>query len=109
MEGFWTVVFQAAGGGTGGGVAIFRDGKILGGDSAYQYQGTYQLDSDQLRATVQVRSFIPNVPTVFGNTPNFTLQLEGRVKNGTGEAQGQVVGAPQLRIGIRLTKQASLN
>jgi hypothetical protein len=108
MEGFWTAAFQGPGG-MGGGVAIFRDGQVLGGDSAYRYQGTYELDGDQLRGTVQVTRFLQGVPSVFGNLPNFVLQLQGRVANGSAEARGQLVGNPQLQITIRLTKQMNLN
>jgi hypothetical protein len=108
MDGFWTAVFQSAGG-AGGGVAVFRNGQVLGGDSAYQYQGTYQVEGGQLQGTVQVSRFLQGVQSVFGNLPNFTLQLQGRVTNGSADVRGQVVGNPQLQIGIRLTKQANLN
>jgi hypothetical protein len=108
MEGFWTVEFHAAGG-MGGGVAVFRNGQVLGGDSGYQYRGTYDVRGDQLRGTVQVSRFLQGVPSVFGNLPNFTLQLEGRVANGSAEARGQIVGNPQQQIRIRLTKQLDLN
>jgi hypothetical protein len=108
MDGLWTAVFQAAGG-VGGGVAVFRNGQVVGGDSAYLYEGDYQVSGDQLRGTIRVRNFLSGVQSVFGNVPNFTLQLEGRVTNSSAEVRGQVVGNPQLQIGIRLTKQLNLN
>ena len=53
MEGLWTAEFGSSAGTFGGGVAIFRDGKILGGDGTYYYIGEYSLAGNTLRATLR--------------------------------------------------------
>jgi hypothetical protein len=43
MNGLWTVEFGSNTGISGGGVAVLRDGAILGGDSTHYYVGEYEL------------------------------------------------------------------
>ena len=43
MDGLWTVEFGSSTGMFGGGVAVFREGKIPGGDGLYYYVGQYSL------------------------------------------------------------------
>jgi len=51
VDGFWIVQFEGLQGG-GGGVAVLTKGQVFGGDSAYTYTGTYQMD----QATLKVES-----------------------------------------------------
>jgi hypothetical protein len=48
--------------GNGGGVAVFINGKILGGDTGYTYEGTYALQGNIVTAFVRVANFLANVP-----------------------------------------------
>jgi hypothetical protein len=40
VSGLWTVQFEAMGN-RGAGVAVFTNGKVLGGDSGFTYTGTF--------------------------------------------------------------------
>jgi hypothetical protein len=53
MEGLWYAHFTA-GAAHGDGLAVLRDGEILGGDPAHTYSGTYQSDGNHLYANVRV-------------------------------------------------------
>jgi hypothetical protein len=56
-----------------GGVAVFINGKILGGDTGYTYEGTYALQRNTVTALVRVTNFlasVPNVLSVVGATPS---------------------------------------
>ncbi|MFZ0564190.1 MAG: GrlR family regulatory protein, partial [Terriglobales bacterium] len=58
IDGLWTVEFASSIGSFGGGVTVFKDGKISGGDNTYFYLGEYQITGASFRATLRVAPFI---------------------------------------------------
>lgn len=108
MDGFWTAEFGSSAGVFGGGVAVFQNGKIMGGDGGYFYLGEYTLSGSSFNATIEVQPFIKNYQSVFKTMDQkLTLDLAGSLQ-GTDEAiaQGQPRGMPQLNFGVKLTKRA---
>lgn len=107
MEGLWTAEFGSSTGMFGGGVAVFRGGKILGGDSLYYYTGEYTLTGKELRATLSIFPFIAGARNVFGTTGQLILELTGSlVGPGEATAQGHPSGMPGLKFGVKLRKRA---
>ncbi|MFP5227746.1 MAG: hypothetical protein ACLGXA_08935 [Acidobacteriota bacterium] len=53
MQGLWIAHFNA-GPAHGNGIAVLRDGEVLGGDFAHTWIGTYQEEGKQLYARVRV-------------------------------------------------------
>ncbi len=47
IEGLWAVQYVGIQG-NGGGVVVFIDGKVLGGDTGYTYVGTYTVRNETL-------------------------------------------------------------
>jgi len=108
MEGFWTAEFGSATGIFGGGVAIFRDGKVLGGDGGYFYHGEYTIRGNTLQATIEVDPFIENYRSAFGTVnQKLTLDLVGTLQDADhAVAQGHPKGMPHLAFGVKLTRRA---
>jgi hypothetical protein len=108
MDGLWTAEFGSSTGMFGGGAAVFREGKILGGDATYYYVGEYTLDGNTFRATLRVFPFIEGATSVFMTVGrDVTLDLAGSLTDdGRAIAQGQPREMPTLRFGIKLTKRA---
>jgi len=108
IDGLWTAEFGSSVGVFGGGVAVFKDGRILGGDGGYFYLGDYQVTGNSLRATINVFPFIEDYESAFKTVGrNFTLDLEGSlIDDKTATAQGQPREMPGLRLGVKLTKRA---
>lgn|SRR5690348_1631847 len=107
MNGLWTAEFGSSTGIFGGGVAVFWDGKIMGGDATYYYLGEYTLNGNSLRATLRVSPFIEGAESVFKTVGrDLTLDLEGSL---TGEsraiAQGHPRDMPNLNFGVKLVKR----
>jgi hypothetical protein len=48
IDGLWTAEFGSSLGSFGGGVAIFQNGKISGGDGTYFYVGNYKIQGKEL-------------------------------------------------------------
>ncbi len=107
IDGLWTAEFGSSTGIFGGGVAVLKDGRVLGGDAGYFYVGEYHLTERIFRATIEVQPFIAGYESVF-KTANqkFTLVLDGSLLDDTHiTAQGHTKEMPQLSFGAKLTKR----
>jgi hypothetical protein len=107
MDGLWTAEFGSTAGTFAGGVAVFQNGRILGGDGTYFYLGKYTIKGQQFEATLKSSPFIEGARSVFNTTgQDLTLQLTGSL---TGEhqalAQGSAKEVPALKFAVRLTKR----
>ena len=104
----WTAEFGSSTGMFGGGVAVFLDGRILGGDGDYYYIGEYSLHGNSFQATVRVFPFIEGAESVFKTVGrDLTLELQGSLTDEThATAQGQPREMPHLKFGVKLTKRA---
>ncbi len=107
MEGLWTAEFGSSIGIFGGGAVVFRDGRIMGGDSTYYYTGEYSLRGNTLNITLTVSPFIEGAESVFKTVGReFTLDLVGSlIGQGRAIAQGHPRGMPELNFGVKLTKR----
>lgn len=107
MEGLWTAEFGSSAGMFGSGVAVFRDGKILGGDNTYFYIGEYTLNGNTFVATLRISPFIEGAESVFKTKGrDLTLELVGAITtDGRATAQGHPKGMPELRFGATLIRR----
>lgn len=107
MDGLWTAEFGSSTGIFGGGVAVFWDGNIWGGDATYYYIGEYTLSGDTLTATLRIFPFIEGAESVFKTLGrDLTLDLVGSLTGeGRAIAQGHPRGMPELNFGVKLTKR----
>jgi hypothetical protein len=111
MEGLWTIEFGSSEGVYGGGVVVFADGKLMGGDSGYYYSGSYEVSDENLfTATLRVKPFIEDYPSVFNTLrKDFTLNLSGRIKDADHAiAQGNPEEMPQMDLGVVLTRRETV-
>ncbi len=109
MNGLWTVEFGSSAGIFGGGVAVFSDGRVLGGDSGYYYTGSYQVQQDgSFSAELVVTPFIPGIQSVFRTVGHpLKLHLIGTFTDANHAiAQGQAPDIPNIRFGAKLAKRA---
>jgi len=108
MDGLWTAEFGSSTGIFGGGVAVFRDGKVWGGDATYYYIGEYTLNGNTLTATLKIFPFIEGAESVFKTVGrDLTLDLVGSLTSkDQAIAQGHPRGTPDLNFGAKLTRRA---
>src|ERR1700733_9912883 len=108
VEGFWIVQYEGMKG-NGGGVAMFIKGQVFGGDTGYTYLGSYQAQGDSVKASVKVRNFLPNIPSVLGVVGDFELNIEGTFTGDVVRATGSLSKEQQsVGIALKLTKVADL-
>ncbi len=107
MNGLWTAEFGSSTGMFGGGVLVFRDGQIWGGDGSYFYVGEYKLKGKDFEATVKVSPFLEGAESVFRTVGrDLILELTGSMTvDGWAIAQGSPKGQPHLKLGVKLTRR----
>ena len=57
MNGLWIAHFNA-GAAHGNGIAVFREGEILGGDFGHTWTGTYEEEGPHLYARIRVAPYV---------------------------------------------------
>ncbi len=107
MNGLWTAEFGSTTGMFGSGVAVFLDGKIMGGDNLYYYMGEYRLHGNAFEAILRISPFIGGAESVFKTVgQDLTLELAGSLAGeGRATAQGHPKEMPHLKFGVTLTKR----
>lgn len=106
VQGLWIVQYEGIQGG-GGGVAVFVNGKVLGGDMGYTYVGSYSEQDGGILAHVRVSNFLPGIPNVLGLNRDFDLQIKAPLTGNTIQGSASVVGHPGA-VAVKLTKKAGL-
>ncbi|HUH62205.1 MAG TPA: GrlR family regulatory protein [Terracidiphilus sp.] len=104
MEGLWYAHFKA-GPVQGDGMAVLRQGEILGGDPLHTYSGSYQSDGSLLYANVRVSPYTAGpAPTDIERPIDFFLQgsIEGKTANIAGHADNK----PELAVTVELHRAA---
>jgi type III secretion system (T3SS) negative regulator GrlR len=101
--GIYAVKFSAVGSyNFGEGLAVFKDGKVNGGDLGYFYRGSYEISDSRITARLKAKRYNPAIPSIFGSFPEFDLDLAGHIPSDGSlfHIEGNVVQNPQLRIVI---------
>jgi|ERR1039457_2322339 hypothetical protein len=107
LEGLWIVQYEGTQG-EGAGVVVFVQGRVLGGDLGYTYEGNYVIKDNWIAASVRVANFLPNIASVLGTVGDFDLELKAPIKENVFHATMSVVGRPGVSIVAKLTKKANL-
>lgn len=107
MEGLWTAEFGTSTGGFGGGVAVFRDGRVLGGDATYFYVGEYTFNGKDFEATLKSSPFIKGAESVFKTTgQDLTLEISGSlIDQDHAIGRGYPRGMESLNFAVKLTRR----
>jgi hypothetical protein len=87
--------------GDGTGVVTLSDGTITGGDSFFEYTGSYEQDGDRLIATVRTRRLYDGPPAVFG-IDEVVLKLEGSCRGEMAVCAGTAEQAPGVSFEVTL-------
>ena len=108
MDGLWTAEFGTSTGGFGGGVVVFRDGKVLGGDATYFYVGEYKFKGKDFEARLKSSPFVKGAESVFKTTgQDLTLEITGSlIDQDHAIGQGYPRGMENLGFAVKLTKRA---
>jgi hypothetical protein len=87
--------------GDGTAIVTLSDGTITGGDSFFEYSGSYEQNGDRLTATVRTRRVCDGPPSVFG-IGEVVLKLEGRLQGEMVVCAGTAEQAPGVSVEVTL-------
>jgi hypothetical protein len=107
VDGLWIVQYEGTQG-EDAGVVVLTQGRLLGGDNGYTYEGNYVIKDNWIAASIHVANFRPNIPSVLGFVGDFDLQMRAPVSENIIQATLGLVGQPEMSIAARLTKKADL-
>jgi hypothetical protein len=107
VDGLWIVQYEGTQG-EGAGVVVLVNGRVLGGDYGYTYEGNYVVKDGWIAISVHCANFLPNVPTVLGVVADFDFEMRAPITDRTVQGTLSVVGKPELAVAVRLTKRADL-
>ena len=111
IEGLWAVGFGSYLENASG-VAVFKSGRVLGGDNAWYYAGVYQVDGKVVRAQVRIEHYDLDLETVTGHRPGerFDIDIVGDLQGDDRiNAHGDVVGDTRQQIEIRMRRLADFS
>jgi hypothetical protein len=99
-QGIYHVKFSSSLGAMGEGLAVFKDGKVNGGDQGYLYIGSYAVNGSNVTAQLKIKRWNPAWVSIIGNINEFNLALTGSFSNDTFSVKGTSPAIPQAQIEI---------
>ncbi len=107
IEGLWIVQYEGTQGGDGG-VVVFVNGQVIGGDNAYVYTGKYQADEKNISARILVRNFNPQIQNVLGIKGDYELAFTGTITGPVIKASASLINQQGPGLVAKLTKVTDL-
>lgn len=107
VDGFWILQIKTPQY-TSGGVCVFINGKIFGGDNGFTWVGTYAGDDRLIKARLHVHNFDPAIQSVLGIPGDYEMHFSGSVQGDTITGTAMLANQPQHSLGVQLTKRANL-
>jgi hypothetical protein len=104
VNGLWTMKIQTNTWKTAFGVAVFANGKILGGDSGHYYAGTYSLQGETLTGEVKVTSYSGVISSLFGSSAA-TIKVKGKTEGTAFLLSGHMAQQPSVTVTIKGNKR----
>ena len=100
IEALWSIEFQSNLGLLGSGVAVFETGRVLGGDSAFMYAGSYEISNGIINSKIKVTKYsdTSNMQSVMGQLNVFNLNLSGNVDASSIVLTGNMVENQDIQI-----------
>jgi hypothetical protein len=106
VDGFWILQIETPQM-TSGGVCVFINGKIFGGDNGFTWVGSYTGD-ELIKGRVHVHNFDPAIQSVLGVPGDYEMHFSGNVQGDNITGTAMIAGQPQNSFGVRLIKRANL-
>jgi hypothetical protein len=93
---------------TTGGVVVFINEKIFGGDDGFTWVGTYRSDGRSIRGRVHVENFDPEIKSVLGVEGAYDMHFSGTIEGDSITGTAMIANQPQHSLALRIVKRANL-
>jgi glyoxylase-like metal-dependent hydrolase (beta-lactamase superfamily II) len=104
-KGLWAITFETPEGHTSGGVVIFDEAHLYGGDAGFYYFGTYTTNPKDgtLIGEVEVRRHDLSAVFILPAPHGGTLQMSGKLTQPVASLKAYLLQYPQQTLTIRCT------
>jgi|HubBroStandDraft_6_1064221.scaffolds.fasta_scaffold159939_2 T3SS negative regulator,GrlR len=106
LNGLWSGRFEAMGK-SGAGVAVFVGGKILGGDSAFIWSGTYQEQGEKLTTDIHVKRYDLSMESIFG-VNEYNLHVDAKIEGDKITGTGTSPALHGIKLNVTLIKRVGV-
>ena len=107
LEGFWILKILPPPVASGG-VILFMNGKVFGGDSGFTWVGVYTVNDRLLKARVRVHNFDTDIKSVLGVEGDYDMHFSGTLDGTLITGTAMVANQPQHSLAIRIEKYSEL-
>lgn len=107
VDGFWILRIENPQNASGG-VVLFINGKVFGGDNGFTWVGSYQSDGRVVKGRLHVENFDPAIPSILGVPGDYDMDFSGNIQGDTIMGTAMLAKQPQHSLGVRLMKKANL-
>jgi hypothetical protein len=107
LDGLWILTIQPPPVTTGG-IVVFVNGKIFGGDNGFTWVGTFAEKGGLVKGRVTVHNFDPDIKSVLEVDGDYEMYISGTVQGDTITGTAMIAQQPQHSLSIRLVKRANL-
>ena len=109
IEALWSVEFANNFGAVATGIAVFSDGRVLGGSSYYYIGGYSMADGNAVSADIAVVHYAGPYSRAFDHLHRFRVRLQGVVQKWRFSASGHILGDPSERVQLRFRWLADIS
>jgi hypothetical protein len=107
IEGLWILQIQPPPVTTGG-VVVFVNGKVFGGDNGFSWVGTYSCTGNLIKGRIHVHNFDPEIQSVLSVPGDYDMHFSGNIQGDVITGTAMIANQPQHSLAIRLEKRAPL-
>ena len=110
IEALWSAEFKIPNGSNfGSGIAVFENGKVLGGDSSFTWIGNYDIKDGVISGPLRIKRYSHSIqlPSISG-LDDYVLDVVGNINAERMELSGTSKQIPGFQLNIELIRRAEL-
>ena len=110
VDALWTIEFETASRWTNGGVVVLQRDRLLGGDGAYYFIGTYRVTGDALTADLHATHYHGQLISAYGDPAReLDVTIEAEVAKDAQTISGQAMRSGYPAINLRMKRRAEIH
>jgi hypothetical protein len=109
VDALWTIEFETASRWTNGGVVVLQRERVLGGDNAYYFTGTYRVQGATLSASLHATHFHGQLISAYGDSAReIDVAIEAEVAGDGQTISGRAMRSGYPTLNLRMQRRADI-
>ena len=106
-EALWSIEFVDNKEHHGGGIAVFQNKRVLGGNNGFTYIGSYAMHGPEILINVHIKRFNDEVPGIYKD--EFDITFKGRYHDLEFIVTGSPSDNPEFILAAQCTRQGEVD